>query len=368
MLRIWCPKCGLESTLSADAWRCQCGGAWEPVEQTCFSISQIAAHDFSVWRYLQLYELGFQPENRLGAGWTPLVPLQWCGHPVHYKLEFLAPTSSFKDRGTEVMINILARRGASSLVDDSSGNAGASVAAYAGRAGMRADIFVPAYASPAKQAQIAIYGARVHPIPGPRSEAREAAWDAAEHGATLASHAYHPGFLLGQESVAWELWEQLGQNAPDWIVVPVGQGTHLLGLWLGFRRLRAAGLISRLPRLVAVQPSVLAPVCRAFHAGLGTVRTLEPSGHSVAEGLAIVDPVRGDRVLQAVRETDGTCLTVEDNAILQAQRRLARRGLFVEPTSATVVAALDQLLTEIGPDETIVVPLTGSGLKGEPSD
>jgi threonine synthase len=367
MFPIRCSRCGLEATLSADSWRCRCGGAWEPAEQADFSVSRIDLADFSVWRYRHLYGLDLQPEIRLGAGWTPLVPYQWHDRQLHFKLEYLGPTSSFKDRGTEVMVNILSRQGATLVVDDSSGNAGASVAAYAGRAGMRADIFVPAYASPAKQAQIAVYGARVHPIPGPRSEARKAAWYAAEHGAILASHAYHPGFLLGQQSVAWELWEQLGRRAPDWIVVPVGQGVHLLGIWLGFRRLQAANVIDHLPHLVAVQASKLAPIYQAFRAGLEAVPPLEPAGHSVAEGLAIADPIRGDRVLRAIRETDGTCLIVRDEATLRAQRRLAHQGLFVEPTSATVVAALDQLLPQIDPDETLVAPLTGSGLKGEPS-
>ena len=367
-MRIHCPQCGLEASLAADRWRCACGGAWEPVEESDFPVSRIDRDSYSVWRYRRLYGLDLEPRVGLGAGWTPLVPVLWGGHRVHLKLEYLAPTMSFKDRGTEVMINLLLGQGVAQVVDDSSGNAGASLAAYAGRAGMEATIFVPAYASPAKQAQIAVYGARVRAIPGPRAEAREAAWRAVERGGVLASHVYHPGFLLGQQSVAWELWEQLGGRAPDWVVVPVGQGVHLLGLWLGFRRLQAAGLVDRLPRLVGVQASPVAPVCRAFEAGLESVRPLEPGGHTVAEGLAIADPIRGGRALQAMRETGGRCLTVDDEATLAAQARLAREGLFVEPTSATAVAALDQLWPELGGDETVVVPLTGSGLKGAPRD
>jgi len=207
----------------------------------------------------------------------------------------------------------------------------------------------------------------VHPIPGPRANAKLAAFEAAERGAVLASHAYHPGFLLGQQSTAWELWEQLDRRAPDWVVVPVGQGLHLLGLWLGFRRLRAAGLVSRLPRLVAVQAARLDPLCRAFAAGLETVPAVEPVTPSVAEGLAINEPVRGRRLLQAIRETGGTCVAVEDEAVLAAQRRLAGRGLYVEPTSATVVAALEKVFRRAAPEEAIVVPLTGSGLKGSPA-
>ena len=367
MLNIFCPECNTQQTLSPQRWRCDCGGAWEPVERTDFNPAHIDLPDFSLWRYRRAFGLAFEkPIARLGAGWTPLLPLTFGGREVLFKPEYIAPTASFKDRGTAIMINILAQQGATHVIDDSSGNAGASVAAYAARAGIRAEIFVPAYASPAKQAQIAVYGADVRPVPGPRVNAKRAAWEAAGQGAVMASHAYHPGFLLGQQSLAWELWEQLGRRAPDCYVVPVGQGLHLLGVWLGFRRLRAAGLVDRLPRMVAAQPALLAPLSRALEAGLETVPPVEPAAPSVAEGLAVAGPVRGRRLLQALRETGGTCVTVEDEATLQAQRQLARRGLYVEPTSATAVAALEVVLQQVAPGETVVVPLTGSGLKGSP--
>lgn len=368
-MKIFCPDCSTEADLTPQDWRCRCGGAWEPKESPEFDPALIDGMDGSVWRYRRLYPLDFEePVVRLGAGGTPLLPVVLSGHEVLVKVEYLAPTSSFKDRGTEVMINVLAHQGVTQVADDSSGNAGASVAAYAARAGMRAQIFVPAYASPAKQAQIAVYGAEVQPIPGPRLNAKLAALEAAERGVVLASHAYHPAFLLGQQSVAWEVWEQLGCRAPDWYVVPVGQGVHLLGVWLGFRRLRSAGLIERLPRLVAVQAKALAPLCQAFEQGLEMVPGVEPpSIPSLAEGLAIAEPVRGRRLLQALWETNGACIAVEEEAIRTAQRQIARHGFYVEPTSATAIAALPTVYELAEPAETIVVPLTGSGLKGSPA-
>jgi len=364
-MKVFCPECDAREPLVSERWRCDCGGAWEPVERTGLNTAQIDTAGFSIWRYRRFLGLEI-PTVQLGVGWTPLLRQTWDGREVRFKLEFMAPTGSFKDRGTEVMVNLLAAQGETYIVDDSSGNAGASVAAYAAQAGMRAEIFVPAYASPAKQAQIAVYGAEVRPIPGVRANAKTAALEAAERGAALASHAYHPGFLAGQLTVAWELWEQLGRRAPDWYVVPVGQGVQLLGVWLGFRALRAAGLVPRLPRLVAVQAAALAPLCRAFEAGLEAVPAVEPVQPSVAEGLSIAEPVRGKRLLQAIRETGGTCVAVGDEATLLAQRQLARRGLYVEPTSATAVAALGTVIQHAAPDETIIVPLTGSGLKGSP--
>ncbi len=364
---VFCPDCNAKAELSPRRWRCTCGGAWEPPDSGDVPWGAVDLADQSIWRYRRLFGLDLkEPEIRLGVGWSPMVRIQWQTRELWFKLEFLAPTGSFKDRGTEVMINILAHQGVTHVADDSSGNAGASVAAYAARAGMAADIYVPSYASPSKQAQISVYGARVHPIPGKRANAKHAAIEATETGIALASHAYHPGFLMGQQSVAWEIWEQLGHRIPDWVVVPVGQGVHLLGLWLGFRRLRSAGLADRLPRLVGVQAARLAPVCEAFEAGLDTVEGIASGAASVAEGLAISEPVRGRRLLEALRETGGVCLAVDDDAILMAQRRLAGHGLYVEPTSATAVAALDSLLSIVRENETVVVPLTGSGLKGAP--
>lgn len=366
-MNVFCPDCGVEEVLRPERWRCKCDSAWEPQERTDFDVTLIDADDRSIWRYRRLFGLDFDtPAVRLGTGGTPLLSLVLESCRVLVKLDYLMPTFSFKDRGTAVMINILAHQGVTHIVDDSSGNAGASVAAYAARAGMQAEIFVPAYASSAKQRQIAVYGAEVKPIPGPRQNAKLAALEATNRGLVFASHAYHPGFLLGQQSVAWEVWEQLGHRTPDWYVVPVGQGVQLLGVWLGFRRLKAAGLVKRVPRLVAVQAEALAPLCQAFHANLETVPHVEPTASSLAEGLAIAQPARGRRLLQALHDSGGTCVTVEEEAILPAQAQLAHCGFYVEPTSATVVAALPHVLPLVGPDDTIVLSLTGSGLKGSP--
>jgi len=158
----------------------------------------------------------------------------------------------------------------------------------------------------------------------------------------------------------------MGREVPDWLIVPLGQGVHLLGAWLSFRRLRAAQVVDRIPRLVGVQPAVLAPVAEALEAGLEQVPALEPRGTSIAEGLAIASPVRGKRLLQALRESDGLCVTVQEHEITRSHGRLAHRGLFVEPTSATAFAALDVIVDDLQFDDTIVIVLTGSGLKGSP--
>jgi len=278
----------------------------------------------------------------------------------------MAPTGSYKDRGVALMVSTLATQGVTTVCDDSSGNAGASLAAYAARASVQATIFTPAYASPAKRAQIAVYGATLVPVPGPREEATRAAHRAVEEGMTYASHNWHPAMLVGLQTIAWEVWEQMGRQGPDWFVLPVGHGSLLLGAHRGFQRLLTADLIERLPRLVAVQAEPVAPLYAAFHAGLDEIPAV-PSGHTVAEGIAINQPVRGPALLQALRESNGTVLQVSDQATLQAQQLLARRGLYVEPTAAAAVAGLQQLIKQVKPHEVVVVPLTGSGLKGVPS-
>jgi threonine synthase len=364
-MKVICPDCGHAEHLSPDGWRCACGGMWEPEMRTPFDWTQVDRDDHSHWRYLGLYGLDFEsPQANLGAGGTPLLPASWHGRQVFFKMEYVAPTGSFKDRGMAIIVNVLAHQGVSHIVEDSSGNAGASMAAYAARAGINADIFVPTHASPAKKGQIAIYGASVHAIPGPRSNSQKAAVQAIGKGRVFASHASHPGYLVGMQSVAWEVWEQLGHRAPDWFVVPVGQGGHLLGVWLGFRRLQLAGLTGQMPKLIAVQSCSLAPVCQAFDDGLEAVPCLEPDSTSIAEGILISQPVRGRRILQALRDTGGGCIKVSDEAISAAQNGLAMQGFHVEATSATAAAALEDVFARAAPDKTIVVPLTGSGLKG----
>jgi len=367
-MRVVCQDCGSVEVLTPSQWRCTCGGPWEPRKEEGCDTDLIDTASTSVWRYRRLFspDLG-EPTVRLGAGWTPLLEAQWGDRRILLKLEYLMPTGSFKDRGTEVMINLLAAQGVTAIVDDSSGNAGASVAAYAARAGMRAQVFVPGYASPSKQQQIAAYGARVSPVPGPRDNARREAEQAAESGWTPAFHSYHPGFLLGQSSVAWEVWEQLGFRTPDWYVVPVGQGVHLLGVWMGFRRLHSAGLIPRMPRLVAVQARAVSPLCEALERGGEDWPDPGASQRSVAEGVAIQRPVRWRRLLQVMRESGGFSVSVGEREILEAQERGAHCGFYVEPTSATVLAALDQIFLRAGASDHIVVPLTGSGLKGSPA-
>jgi threonine synthase len=312
-----------------------------------------------VWRYRAALALeGDAPAVTLGEGNTPLVEATWVGQAIRFKLEGLNPTGSFKDRGASVLVTALAAQGATHVVEDSSGNAGAALAAYTARAGLNCEVCVPATASGQKLAQIEAYGATIVPVQGLRQYATLAAWSAAAHGATYASHVYHPLYLEGTKTLAYELWEDLGERAPARVVVPVGHGTLVLGLLRGFQDLQAAGLIDRLPALVAVQAAACSPLAPAFAAGGHEPESVDPSP-TQAEGIAIANPVRGAQILDAVRSTAGRVLTVAEREIQTSHRHLARAGFHVEPTAAVVGAALSHL----PPADGTVVVLTGHGLK-----
>jgi threonine synthase len=303
---------------------------------------------------------GIEPVS-LGEGYTPLLPAELYGSRVLCKLEFLAPSGSFKDRGTSVLVSTLMGMDVGEVVEDSSGNAAASLAAYCARSGIEARIFVPAHASAAKLAQIAVYGATVVPVEGPRENSAQAAQEAAA-SSYYASHNHNPFFLEGTKTFAYEVWEQLGRSVPDNVVLPLGNGSLLMGTYKGFSELQAVGLVDRLPRLFAVQAEACAPFYDAFRRGLDDPQPLTP-GETVAEGICIARPSRGADVLNAIRATDGAVVVVDDAEIRSARAVLARAGFYVEPTSATVAAALVKLNKVIGSQQTTVTALTGSGLK-----
>lgn len=323
-----------------------------------------------LWRYQAMLPV-VAPDKQLitlGEGWTPLLADEWQGLPIRWKMDAFMPTGSYKDRGSSVMVNWLAGFDVEVVVDDSSGNAGASLACYAGRAGMEAWIYVPESAPMPKRAQVAIYGADLIEVPGPRQNAAKLAAAVTQHNrdTAYASHAWHPAVLLGQMTCAWEIWEQLDGEAPDWVVAPVGHGGTLLGIWRGFQHLQRAGLVSKLPRLVGVQVDPYIPIFEAFHEKLDRAvpRAVEANIH--ADGIAITHPVRDVTLLAALHRSQGTVIAVRDDDVVAARDQLARRGLFVEPSSAAVAAALERLMASVQAGETVVAVLTGHGLKNPP--
>ena len=355
MTKILCNKCA--ALAGPLAWRCvECGGSLDIIDLPPFDPARIDKSVFSLWRYRAM--LPVARRFSLGEGMTPLIPVEWDdGGQFHAKLEYLNPTGSFKDRGVATLLNHLAANGVNEVIDNSSGNAGASLAAYAGVAGMSATVFVPAAtAVESKKRLIRAFGGHI-------IESRDYLTDvyAAALKTTYASHAWCPCFVLGQQTAAWETWEQLG-CAPDAVATPVGHGGLFLGYYRGFKALHDAGLIERPPRMIALQSDGVDPIVRAWEAKSQIPTPLEP-GHSVADGILVDAPVRGPQILEALYASDGFALRVKDEAILAAQKRLQKRGLMIEATSAAPAAALPRIRQLIGDDATLVVAFTGSGLK-----
>jgi threonine synthase len=351
--------------LDTREWRCSCGGLFELEQWPPFEASQIDPRQSGLWRYRSLLplDLAWEPIS-LGEGNTPLLPVTWEGRPFLVKLESLAPTGSFKDRGAAVLVTALRGLGVEHVVEDSSGNAGASLAAYTTHAGIACQVCVPGSAEGPKMGQMAAYGAEVIRVKGKRQYAALAAWAASAHGAYYASHVYNPYFLAGTETVAYEIWEQMERQTPAAVVTPVGNGTLLLGVHRGFSRLRQAGLIDRVPRVFGVQAEACAPIYEAFRRGESSVEPVQYQ-LTTATGIAICQPARGEQILEAVRSSGGAILAVDEDALCQARSKVARLGFHVEHTSAVAFAVLSRIAEKLLPpgEGPTVALLTGHGLK-----
>ncbi|HSU05174.1 MAG TPA: pyridoxal-phosphate dependent enzyme [Acetobacteraceae bacterium] len=358
------PRTGQRFPLDQPRW---CGPGQAPLLLTPLpgiTPAQIDRGTRSLWRYHA--GLPFQVEQpiSMGEGGTPLIRRTLHEIPVLLKCEWIMPTGSFKDRGASVMLSLLRAQGVHDVLEDSSGNGGAAVAAYAAAGGMRATIMAPASTSPAKTVQMRAHGATVELVPGTRQDTADAAVQRAA-SVFYASHNWHPFFLQGTKTLAYELWEELGFRAPDNVIVPCGAGSNVLGCEIGFAELLRTGEIDVMPRLFAVQPQNCGPIAAAFLAGEPVSVETSPT---IAEGTAIAAPIRLREVLGALRETQGGAVMLSEDEIVGATLELAGMGIYVEPTAAQPVAAFGKLLDAgvISPDQTTVLVLTGSGLKATP--
>ncbi len=346
-----CRRCGRTFPFPDRAWRCECGGLLDLLGPAPVALVEPGSPPWSLWRYGPTLPPVPGASLSLGEGHTPLVRL---GPDVEVKVDFANPTLSFKDRGAVLVVAAAVALGATSVIVDSSGNAGVAVAAYAARAGIPAEVWVPQGTSPHKLAALAAHGADARMAEGDRATAAAAAAGRVTHtGGYYASHVYQPVFVHGVKTWLLEVWEQRGGTLPDEVVVPAGNGTLVLGAALAVADLVALGLVERGPRIVAVQAERCAPL-----AGLA------PTGVTVAEGIAIAEPPRADEVVAAVHGSGGRVVTVGEDAIASASADLAGRGLWVEPTAAAAWAAWRAESDSRRPPTSSVVVLCGAGLKG----
>jgi threonine synthase len=262
--RLVCTKCNRSFSLEEKIWQCSCGGLLDIQFRPSFPLEKIKRRQPTLWRYREAIPLG-EGQNIISfeEGFTPLIPVDFGGPRVWLKQDHLFPTGSYKDRGASVLMSKVKELGIPRVVEDSSGNVGCAIAAYGARGGIQSEIYVPQSTSPGKLAQIRSYGAILHKIRGSREDTAEAVWKAARKD-YYASHSWNPFFFHGTKTFAFEIWEQLGWKGPDTVIVPVGNGTLLLGAYLGFRELLEGGMIREIPKIIGVQFALCAPLVKAF--------------------------------------------------------------------------------------------------------
>lgn len=363
-MKLRCIACG---AIYADAWRCTCGGTLAFAEQPHPAGGPpdpgSVRRGSGVWAFDELLPAGTDPVDRvtLGEGLTPTVgSSEWN---AWFKLEYVSPTGSFKDRGAATIVTRAAELGEHAIADDSSGNAGTAIAAYGARADLDVTIFAPDSISAAKRRMMEQLGAEVAVIPGARADVTAACHDAVEAGdAWYASHAWHPAFFAGTATFAYEVAMDREWTVPDALVLPVGHGTLFVGAYRGFERLAAAGWIDRTPRLYCAQTAAIAPIVETLH---DDASPAEPETDTRAAGIRIADPVQREQIVEGIEATDGDAVAVSESALDEAVDRLHAEGFYVEPTAAVAPAALDELRDRgaIDRGEEVVVPLTGTGLK-----
>jgi len=369
MTTYCCSQCKLTYPSKGLPHQCpRCGGTFTLAE---FSFPQggiALSKSPGIWRYQSSFGLSDDtPITYLGEGNTPLIIRNISGTRVAFKLENLNPSGSFKDRGTAVLTSVLLMRGIKEVVEDSSGNAGASLAMYSAAFGIRSNIFVPAIASGPKLNQMKSSGANVISVAGPRENAHQAALKyVAETGFPYASHALLPFGLAGIATICLEIYEQLGE-LPGTIVAPVGHGSLFWGIQLGLQALQQQRDVHQEVKMVGVQPARCAPLV-ALWKGLPFEGGTQPEGctqPSLAEGTQILAPVHGEKILNSLQRGKDELVSIEEEDILPAFYSLAKMGFYVEPTSALVWAAYQKFGSHW--PEPIVLILTGSGLKFHPT-
>ncbi len=359
-----CSKCGRTESTATRLPCCPCGGLWDlDFEPPAFSLDLVDRDCWSLFRYRAF----LPPEGEvwrgvtLGEGMTPIVSLD---EHVLLKMDYFMPTLSFKDRGAAVLVSHCRAIGVENVVQDSSGNGGNSVAAYCAKAGIRCEIFVPEGTSPKKIDMIRAHGALCTVVPGGRDHCAEVCRaKVRDEGVFYCNHVYNPFFYEGTKTYIYEIYEQL-QRIPQTLFVPLGNGTLFLGVMNGLEHLLRSGVIEKMPQVIALQSERCDPIARAAAAGVSAPLPVHPEP-TLAEGIAIGVPMRGEEILGHIRKHRVEVVTAPEDRILEARRLLAEKGMYCEHTTAASYAAYLKYCEEHGPCEDALLSMCGAGLKSD---
>ncbi len=359
----FCKKCGDILEIKFDAN--------ELAENT--KTSDWKTKPLSVWRYRPFMPIHESTKLvTLGEGGTGLHHSErLCKeldiYTFYVKNEGENPTGSFKDRGMTVGVTKAVELGARHVICASTGNTSAALAAYAARAGIKCTVLIPsgkiAYG---KLSQAMIHGAKVLQVRGNFDEALEFVLKLAEkHKDIYLLNSINPFRIEGQKSLGFEICEQLNYEAPDRIIIPVGNAGNISAVWKGLKEFYSLGLITKLPKMTGIQAAGSAPIAQAIKSNSDKIVPVK-NPETVATAIRIGAPVSWKKAVNAIHESHGTAETVTDEEILDAQKTLARvEGIFVEPASASSIAGLKKLVKNgvIDKDERVVCITTGHGLK-----
>ena len=371
-----CIKCGKTYPATPDLTTCTCGGVLEIVYDYDFIKTRLTRKTLAertertMWRYRELLPIEETTEpTPLRVGWSPLydeprLAAQLGLKQLWVKDDGLNPTGALKDRASAMAVAKAREAGAGVIACSSTGNAASSLAGNAAAAGLATYIFVPSRAPKGKVAQLMTFGATVISVQGSYEETFELSRQAIDRwGWYNRNAAINPYLSEGKKTVAYEILEQLGWQAPDYIAISVGDGCTIAGLWKGLKDLYAVGLIDRLPRLISAQAEGCCPINRAVVRGGGWEPMEE---NTFADSIAVGVPRNGDKALMAIRESRGLAVNVSDREIMEAQQLLGRScGVFGEPAGVTATAGVKKLCEQgiLGREETVVSVVTGNGLK-----
>jgi len=327
-------------------------------------------HEYNIWRYKELLPIRNDfIDNSLRVGWTPLyksnkVSIKYKVDNLYFKDEGMNPTQSLKDRASVIGCIKALEANKRVVCCSSTGNAASSLAGNAAKLGLETVIFVPKRAPIGKLAQLLAFGAKVIKVDGDYKAAYDLSRQAIDkYGFYNRNAAINPNLVEGKKTVAYEIWEQLDYQLTDWVIVSVGDGCTIAGVYKGFFDLKSLGLIEKIPRIMGVQSEGCSPINDAYHNDLVVRESVEDT---IADSIAVGIPRNPIKALNAVKNSNGTYLKVSDNEILEALKELgALEGIFAEPAAACSYAGLIKGRKEevIKDKESVTVIITGNGLK-----
>jgi len=357
---------------------CVCGmpllARYDLARARAWSRESLTGREASMWRYHELMPLlDDETPVTLGEGWTPMIEATRLGESLGLsrlliKDESLNPTNSFKARGLSAAVTRAHYLGAKVLSIPTAGNAGNAMAAYAARAGIEAQVFMPRDVKRPFILECELYGAHVTLVDGLITDAGRIA---AETGKPLGwydvSTLKEPYRIEGKKTMGYEVAEQLGWELPDWIIYPTGGGTGMVGMWKAFAEMSALGWIDpvKRPKMVTVQAAGCAPIIRAFDEGTEKAAPWEDA-HTVADGLRVPRAIGDFLVLRAVRESGGAAVAVSDEDMVTGMRDIGRlEGVSAAPEGGAALHALRVLIASgrVKPDDRVVLFNTGGALK-----